>query len=212
MQGLVWGKIATPQVKVAKVVGFPNNTDRMLLTTEPVKVKGGNRKFSFNLAAQTTLELHKQVGFETFNTNAVFASNPEAKEVYIGIYNAEAFAEIEKQVTKVPKMEIGKTTMGFSSKDLFVALQAFFGVSSTDTVYFELVPSEIESPVKMYKVVPYTPTAEELATIEKEATTEVSPETSHEAAAPVNFTVTEPEQDASALLVADGENVDVELS
>lgn len=154
--GLIWGKITVPTVNRTKTNVYPDTVEDMIIAIPAVKGKGFSRKFVFNNAAQEKLDLHKQVSPEVvLNDKAIYSFDAETKEVYIGIYNKDAFASIERIAGEIPTMQIGKTTMGFSSKELYTALEAKFGfeANGTDT-YFELQPVELEgAPVQMYKFV-----------------------------------------------------------
>lgn len=146
---LVWGKIAKPIRKAT--TEYPDTVEEIILTAEPYEGKGFNRKFSFNLHAQRELDLRKQLDPETVvNDQVIYSFDPESGAVYLGIYNKEAFAEIEKVAT-VTTYEIGKTTMGFATKELYLFLQKIFEFNDQSKTYFKLVPVEVEgSPIQLY--------------------------------------------------------------
>jgi hypothetical protein len=189
---LVWGKIVT--VKAKSTTEFPDNVDKIIVTVEPLdETKKLNRKFSFNVFAQRALDLRKQINPETvLNSNAIFSYDPDTNKVYLGIYNADAFAAIEKVVGEIPKMEIGKVTMGFSSKALHEGLKKTFTFDELKASYYELVPIEMEAPVQMYEFVAFDPSASTV-----EATDDIIEDTNEDAT------------DETPELVAAGDQADV---
>jgi len=117
--------------------------------------------------------LRKQESPEVIkNDHVIYTFNAETEEVYFGIYDKEAFAEIEK-VAEINKIEIGKTTMGFASKELYGYLQKKFNFNDQESNYFELVPVDIDAPVKLYSFVQTWPNASnQSVTVEVEVTEE----------------------------------------
>lgn len=168
---LIWGRIAKPVRRTT--TNYPDTVEQVIITTEPYEGKNFNRKFSFNLHAQRSLDLRKQESPEVVkNDHVIYTFNPETEEVYFGIYNKEAFAEIEK-VAEINKIEIGKTTMGFASKELYGYLQKKFDFNDQVANYFELVPVSIDAPVQLYSFVQTYPTAfNQSVTVEVEVTEE----------------------------------------
>jgi hypothetical protein len=151
IMALIWGKIAKPVRRTT--TNYPDTVEQVIITTEPYEGKGFNRKFSFNLHAQKFLDLRKQESPEVVkNDHVIYSYNEETGDVYFGIYDKEAFAEIEK-VAEINKIEIGKTTMGFASKELYGYLQKKFDFNDQEANYFELVPVVLEAPVQLYSFV-----------------------------------------------------------
>lgn len=175
---LVWGKTSKPRTSSNQ---YPDTEKEMIVTVPKVGEKGTARKFIFNLHAQTELMLHTTTEpGKTLNDKAIFSYDPENQVVYVGIYDAEAFADIEKSMgAEVPTMNIGKTTMSFSSKDLHEALQEQykeeFDVNADS--YFKLVPVELENaPITMYLLTPTSEKNKDEEETTEDAETEV-PET-----------------------------------
>jgi hypothetical protein len=168
---LIWGRITKPVRRTT--TNYPDTVEQIIIGTEPYEGKNFNRKFAFNLHAQRTLDLRKQESPEVVkNDHVIYTFNPETEEVYFGIYDKTAFAEIEK-VAEINKIEIGKTTMGFSSKELYGYLQKKFNFNDQEHNYFELIPVEIDAPVQLYSFVQTFPTtANQSVTIEVEITEE----------------------------------------
>lgn len=158
---LIFGKTRKPQRITSNA--YPDTSKNMIVSVPVVEGKGSNRRFLFNKAAQDTLDLNKQINPTTIlNDRVIFAYNEEVNKLYIGLYNKEAFAEIEKVAGEIPTLQIGKTTMGFSSKDLYEGLERQFGDNwkSSEEQYFRLVDANLENtPVTMYELMP---TSEEL--------------------------------------------------
>lgn len=157
---LIWGKKSAPKRITSNK--YPDTSGYLIVTVPPVATKGSNRRFLFNKTAQDVLQINTQSDPDTLiNNEIVFSFDEEANRLYIGLYNKAAFAEVENAVGKIPTINIGKTTMGFSSKELYTGLQQQFGEhwDASKDQYFKLEVVDIEAPVVMYT---FVPTNEEL--------------------------------------------------